>query len=75
MILKSFSRVFSLIFFAFLFNSLNAEENIDIWKNKKYERARKQLLNSNRNFNPCKKCDVEGSLIGNKHAKEWLKKI
>ena len=32
---------------------------LDIWK-QKYERARKQLLNSNRNFNPCKKCDVEG---------------
>ena len=59
----------------YVIGNVNKEKIIDIWKNKKYERARKQLLNSNRNFNPCKKCDVEGSLIGNKHAKEWLKKI
>ena len=59
----------------YILGNVKKEKILDIWKNKKYERARKQLLNSNRNFNPCKKCDVEGSLIGSKHSSEWLKKI
>ena len=59
----------------YIIGNVKKEKILDIWKNKKYERARKQLLNSNRNFNPCKKCDVEGSLIGRKHSSEWLKKI
>lgn len=59
----------------YVLGNLKKEKILDIWKNKKYELARKQLLNSNRNFNPCKKCDVDGSLIGNKHSKEWLKNL
>ena len=59
----------------YIIGNIKKEKIIDIWKNEKYLFARKKLLNTNRNFSPCNKCDVEGSLIGNKHAKEWLKKI
>ena len=45
---------------------------IDIWQNKKFQAARKNLLKSNRSFSPCNKCDVEGNLIGNNHANAWL---
>lgn len=44
---------------------------IDIWGNEKFDRARKKLLNKDRNFTPCNKCDVSGELIGSEHAKKW----
>ena len=59
----------------YIIGNIKNEKIINIWKNEKYLYARKKLLNANRNFSPCNKCDVEGSLIGNKHAKEWLKRI
>ena len=37
MILKSFRTFFILIFFSLSFSSLNGEEEIDIWKNKKIQ--------------------------------------
>jgi radical SAM protein with 4Fe4S-binding SPASM domain len=36
----------------------------EIWKGPKFETARKLLAQSKRSFNPCKKCDVAGNLIG-----------
>ena len=59
----------------YIIGNIKNEKIINIWKNEKYFFARKKLLNADRNFSPCNKCDVEGSLIGNKHAKEWLKRI
>lgn len=47
----------------------------EIWTGKKYNLVRKNLLNANRNFSPCNVCNVRGSLIGNKHADLWSKKI
>ena len=35
-----------------------------IWKGKRFEFARSKLMNSDRGFNPCEKCDVHGDLIG-----------
>lgn len=57
----------------FIIGNVKKEKIIDIWNNKKFKFAREKLLKANRNFNPCKKCDVEGNLIGNKHAEMWLK--
>ena len=59
----------------YVIGNVNKEKIVDIWLNKKFERARKNLLNSNRNFSPCNKCDVSGELIGTKHADNWIKKI
>ena len=59
----------------YIIGNIKNEKIMNIWKNEKYLFARKKLLNTNRNFSPCNKCDVKGSLIGNKHAKEWLKRI
>ena len=57
----------------YVIGNVKNEQIINIWNNKKYQIARKKLLKADRNFNPCKKCDVEGDLIGNKHANEWIK--
>jgi radical SAM protein with 4Fe4S-binding SPASM domain len=57
----------------YVIGNVKNEQIINIWNNKKYQIARKKLLKADRDFNPCKKCDVEGDLIGNKHANEWIK--
>jgi radical SAM protein with 4Fe4S-binding SPASM domain len=44
---------------------------LEIWSSKIASDSRKKLLNKNRNFLPCSKCDVKGDLIGNKHASAW----
>jgi len=36
----------------------------DIWRSPKFEIVRNLLANSTRSTNPCRKCDVEGTLIG-----------
>ena len=34
---------------------------------------RKKLNQGDRNFKPCNVCDVQGSLMGEKHAEAWGK--
>ena len=50
------------------------KENIyDIWHSELVNKARKMLLNNNRNFSPKDKCDVDGLLNGNEFRKSWEK--
>ena len=44
---------------------------MDLWISQRMSYAREKLLKSDRNFDPCKTCDVHGDLIGSKHAKKW----
>ena len=44
---------------------------IDIWLGKKFNFARKKFFNSDRNFSPCNKCDVDGEFMGKVHADKW----
>ena len=53
--------------------NLNNETFIGIWLNQKFTVARKNLYKANRNFSPCDKCDVTGTLMGSVHAKAWNK--
>ena len=59
----------------FIAGNVKDEKIIDIWLNKNFKRARDNLLNANRGFSPCNKCDVSGELIGKNHAAVWKKKI
>ena len=59
----------------YILGNVSKEKIKDIWFDKKYMFARKKLLNADRNFNPCNKCDVSGELIGSKHSDEWLKNL
>ena len=43
----------------------------EIWSSKIAMDARYKLNKGDRNFNPCNVCDVNGVLIGKKHAKAW----
>ena len=53
--------------------NLKSESFFDIWCNQKFSLARKNLINANRNFSPCDKCDVKGTFMGHEHAKAWGK--
>ena len=53
--------------------NLKNENFIDIWRNQKFNLARKKLYKSDRNFSPCDKCDVTGTFMGSEHAKQWQK--
>lgn len=55
--------------------NLNNKSFLDIWSSKLSIMTRKGLINSDRNFSPCNVCDVNGTLIGKKHADYWLNNI
>jgi radical SAM protein with 4Fe4S-binding SPASM domain len=56
----------------YVLGNVKDQKIIDIWCNKKFTVARKNLLNKKRDFSPCNICDVAGELIGNDHANKWL---
>ena len=43
----------------------------EIWLSKRAIKIRNHLNLANRNFSPCNVCDVNGELIGKKHASTW----
>ena len=51
--------------------NMKNQKFIDIWLGKKFNFERKKLLNSDRNFSPCNKCDVDGEFMGKVHADKW----
>ena len=53
--------------------NLKNDSFINLWLDQKFMQARKKLLNSDRNFDPCNKCDVNGVFMGKSHANEWKK--
>jgi MoaA/NifB/PqqE/SkfB family radical SAM enzyme len=54
------------------FGNLNNENIWDIWKDKVLNKLRTRLANSDRNFSPCKNCDVLGTVIGKESFDAWL---
>ncbi len=54
-----------------IIGDLNKKSLKEIWLSKLALFTRKTLLQGNRDFEPCKSCDVEGTLIGKKHASLW----
>ena len=45
----------------------------DIWNGALMNKYRNNLLQGNRCENPCKNCNADGQIQGEKHAKEWSK--
>ncbi len=43
----------------------------EIWTGKRFLKWRTQLLNGNRQFNPCNVCNVDGTRMGEQHAEAW----
>jgi radical SAM protein with 4Fe4S-binding SPASM domain len=53
--------------------NFNKEKLIDIWFGEKFLYARRKLSNSDRTMDPCNKCDVIGTLLGESNFKAWKK--
>ena len=46
----------------------------DIWSGPILSKYRRELLNGNRNLNPCNKCNADGTVYGEKHYRAWMEK-
>lgn len=53
------------------FGNLKEKNLWDIWKSKVLNNLRIKLSTNNRNFNPCNKCDVLGTVIGEESFQRW----
>jgi MoaA/NifB/PqqE/SkfB family radical SAM enzyme len=53
--------------------NLYNEDFIDIWFSKLFMTVRGRLNDGDRNFKPCNVCDVDGTMMGSKHAEAWTK--
>ena len=49
------------------------ETLFEIWTGKAITKYRKNLLQGKRCNSPCKECNAEGTILGKKHSKDWLK--
>lgn len=54
------------------FGNLRDKNIWDIWKSKVWNNLRGRLSKSDRNFNPCKSCDVLGTVIGKDNFDSWM---
>ena len=46
---------------------------LDIWFGEKFLEARRKLSKADRSMEPCNKCDVIGTLLGESNFKAWKK--
>lgn len=53
--------------------NLKNKSFIEIWASSEFNNARNLLADGNRNFQPCRACDVNGTLIGGEHMDAWSK--
>lgn len=54
-----------------ILGDINKQSLLEIWTSHISTISRKALIEGDRNFLPCSKCDVKGDLIGTQHAKAW----
>ena len=52
--------------------NLNHQTIHEVWEGRILRRVRRSLAASDRNFAPCDKCDVDGTLMGRRHFEEWM---
>jgi len=53
--------------------NLKKDKLLDIWFGEKFLKARQKLSLSDRSMEPCNKCDVIGTLLGENNYKAWKK--
>lgn len=56
-----------------VFGNLNNDSIWSIWSAKVINNIRKKLSHADRNFSPCKTCDVLGDVIGKDNFDSWVK--
>jgi radical SAM protein with 4Fe4S-binding SPASM domain len=53
--------------------NLSEQSVFAVWNSREFNNARKNLVQSNREFVPCNLCDVNGMYNGQKHYEAWVK--
>ena len=53
--------------------NLSKQSVLAVWNSREFNNARKNLVQSNREFAPCNLCDVNGMYNGQKHYEAWVK--
>ena len=51
--------------------NINRSSLLDIWSNNNFINVRKRLINKDRSSDPCRKCDINGTLNGQKPFDLW----
>lgn len=51
--------------------NIKTESILDIWVSEKFINIRKKLSQANRNYKPCRSCDVDGTLNAKKAFEDW----
>ena len=51
--------------------NLTRDNIVEVWTGRVLDLARRRLGKANRNFGPCKVCDVDGTLQGRGHFEAW----
>jgi len=54
-----------------ILGDLNKQSIFKIWNGKKFNEARKKLINKDRKFSPCNLCDTNGTYNGELHLEAW----
>jgi radical SAM protein with 4Fe4S-binding SPASM domain len=55
------------------FGNLNYDSLVNVWTSKQMDRFRRLLGEGKRRMEPCRNCNVTGTLHGKNHFKEWSK--
>ncbi len=53
--------------------NMNESNFLEIWAGRRMRIARKRLAAADRDFGPCRLCDVKGTLMGSDHVEAWEK--
>lgn len=56
-----------------IIGNANTDSIIDVWMGNVINAVREKLSRKDRNFKPCKECDVKGTLMGKDHFERWKK--
>lgn len=53
------------------FGNLNTESMVEVWRSKRMQKRRKQLIEGRRSEHPCNNCNTDGTLHGSNHVVAW----
>ena len=54
-----------------IIGNLKDKSFMDLWLDEEWMIAREKLYKGDRDFAPCNKCDVDGTMMGKPHAEAW----
>jgi radical SAM protein with 4Fe4S-binding SPASM domain len=53
--------------------NMKKQDFMQIWTGKAFDFARRRLAAADRDFGPCRACDVKGTYMGAQHVEAWAR--